>query len=121
MSGIVGIWNFDGAPVDRALLSDLASVQSHRNQDGTGAWIDGDIGLLFQNLWVTPESVGEIQPLVHASESVVLFDGRLDNREELLPNLTLQSRSGRDRPGRRRLQEIRTTFNRRFGKYEHRV
>lgn len=84
MSGIVGIWNLDGQPIDRTLLSKLASVQSHRDADGTGVWIDADIGLLFQNLWVTPESVGEIQPFVLGSESVVLFDGRLDNREELL-------------------------------------
>ena len=87
MSGIVGIWNLDGSPIDRTVLSQLAAVQGHRNKDGEGTWIDGDVGLLFQNLWVTPESVGEMQPLVHSSESVVLFDGRLDNREELLPLL----------------------------------
>jgi asparagine synthase (glutamine-hydrolysing) len=87
MSGILGIWNLDGRPVDRRLLSKLAAVQGHRNADGEGVWIEDNVGLLFQNLWVTPESIGETQPIVRRSENVVMFDGRLDNREELLPLL----------------------------------
>lgn len=83
MSGIVGILNLNGEPVSRSLLSSLANIQRHRNQDGEGSWIGGDIGLVCQNLWVTPESIGETQPYILAGESVVLFDGRLDNRAEL--------------------------------------
>jgi len=84
MSGIAGIYNVDGAPVDRALLQRMTDAIAHRGPDGIGRWIEGDVGFGFQNLWVTPESVGEIQPLVHPSEGVVLFDGRLDNRKQLL-------------------------------------
>jgi len=84
MSGIVGMWNLDGCPVDPALLAKLSAPLAHRGPDGEGRWIGGPVGFACQNFWVTPESVGETQPLVHSSGVVVVFDGRLDNRDELL-------------------------------------
>lgn len=86
MSGILGLWNFDGEPIEPALLAELSAIQAHRGADGNGCWTDGPVAFVFQNLWVTPESVGEIQPLVRQG-TVVLFDGRLDNRPELLDML----------------------------------
>ncbi|MFN2407654.1 MAG: asparagine synthetase B [Pyrinomonadaceae bacterium] len=46
MSGIVGIVNLDGAPVDRDLLSHLA-----RN-----VWIDGDVGFGGTDTWITADA-----------------------------------------------------------------
>jgi asparagine synthase (glutamine-hydrolysing) len=86
VSGIVGIYNLDGQPVEPALLGMMAEALAHRGPDGLGRWIDGPVGLACQNLWVTLQSVGEVQPLVRP-ESVVLFDGRLDNRADLLNEL----------------------------------
>jgi len=83
MSGIFGLWNLDGEPIQSSLLARLSAVQAHRGLDGIGRWTEGSIGFIFQNLWITPESVGEIQPLVR-EDTVVLFDGRLDNRYEIL-------------------------------------
>ena len=87
MSAICGIWNLDGAPVDRSLLATLSGLLAHRGADGEARWVDGEIGFAFQNLWITPESVGALQPVVRAGESVVMFDGRLDNRDDLLRHL----------------------------------
>jgi len=87
MSGIVGIWNRDGAPVSPALLAALNRTLAHRGPDGAHQWIDGPIGLACQLSRVTPESVAEIQPTVHPSGLALVFDGRLDNREDILAQL----------------------------------
>ncbi|MFB3075200.1 MAG: asparagine synthase-related protein, partial [Candidatus Methylomirabilales bacterium] len=55
--------------------------------DGEEMWVDGSVGLACQLFRVTPESEKETQPLVGPSGAVVVFDGRLDNREELLASL----------------------------------
>lgn len=84
MSGICGIWNLDGQPVERALLSRMSATLSHRGPDGEGLWAEGPAGMACQHLQITPESVGQPQPLIHAAGTVLVFDGRLDNRDELL-------------------------------------
>ena len=87
MSGIVGIWNRDGAPVAPALLASLNRTLAYRGPDGAHQWIDGAVGFACQLSRVTPESVGEIQPLIHPSGCALVFDGRLDNRDEILRQL----------------------------------
>ncbi|MFY9554945.1 MAG: asparagine synthetase B, partial [Blastocatellia bacterium] len=87
MSGIVGIWNLDGQPVEDKLLASLSTTISHRGPDGEGRWVEGPVGLACQLMRVTPESLGETQPLVHSTGVVLVFDGRLDNREELIDAL----------------------------------
>ena len=57
---------------------------SHRGPDGMDVWIEGSVGLGSALLKVVPESKGEVQPYVHTSGAVLVFDGRLDNRAELL-------------------------------------
>jgi asparagine synthase (glutamine-hydrolysing) len=84
MSGIVGMWNLDGRPVEREVLSTMSATLAHRGPDGEEQWISGPVGLSCQLMRVTPESLHETQPLVHPAGAVVVFDGRLDNREELL-------------------------------------
>ena len=83
MSGIGGIWNLDGRPVDDRLLARLSATLAHRGPDGEGRWIDGPVGLICQALKVTPESLHETQPVVRPSGTVVVFDGRLDDRNDL--------------------------------------
>lgn len=87
MSGIVGVWNLDGEPVEREVLARMSATLAHRGPDGEKLWTDGPVGLACQLLRVTPESATETQPLVGSSGAVVVFDGRLDNREELLATL----------------------------------
>ncbi|MFQ5946350.1 MAG: asparagine synthetase B family protein [Anaerolineae bacterium] len=87
MSGIVGVWNADGKPVEKALLAKSSATLAHRGPDGEGMWIEGPIGLACQLSRVTPEAATETQPLVASSGTALVFDGRLDNREELLASL----------------------------------
>jgi len=88
VSGILGLWNLDGRPVDAGLLETLNARLRHRGPDGEGYWIQGPVGLAAQMFRVTPESLDETQPLIDPSGVAVVFDGRLDNRDELLGALT---------------------------------
>ena len=87
MSGIVGMWHLDGRPVGNGTLAGLSRTLAHRGPDAEGLWVQGSVGLASRLFRVTPESSTEIQPLVHPSGAVVVFDGRLDNREEILKDL----------------------------------
>ena len=89
MSGIAGLFNVDGRPADASLLARLSATLRHRGPDGEGRHLAGPAGLAHQHLWVTPEEVGEVQPLVGASGAVLVMDGRMDNRDELLDALPL--------------------------------
>ena len=91
MSGIVGIWNLDARPVEKAVLSRLSATLAHRGPDGEGLRIEGPVGLACQLLRVTPESLTETQPCIDPSGVALVFDGRLDNREELLEVLKASS------------------------------
>ena len=57
MSGIAGIYNLDGRPVDRGLLRRMTDIIAHREPDGVGHWIDGPVGLGHCMLCTTPESL----------------------------------------------------------------
>ena len=84
MSGILGIWNFDGRPVDPSELGKLSESLAHRGPDGNGLYIRGEFGLACRLSRIMPESAVEVQPLVDPSGIAVVFDGRLDNRDELI-------------------------------------
>lgn len=88
MSGILGVWNLDGRPIETSLLSRLAGTLAHRGPDGQGCYVDGSVGLACRIFRVTPESATETQPHVAPSGVALVFDGRLDNRDELLPALS---------------------------------
>jgi asparagine synthase (glutamine-hydrolysing) len=84
MSGIFGSWNVDGRPLDSVELQRVSSALAHRGGDEEGTVIQGSMGIGCRLLRVTAESVQEARPFVTTSQVVVVFDGRLDNREDLL-------------------------------------
>ena len=88
VSTIAGILHLDGRPVSRDDLSRLSRHLSHRIGDAEGTWIDGPIGVFVRVLHTTEETAGEQQPW-HDSRLTVTFDGRLDNRGELMRALDL--------------------------------
>jgi asparagine synthase (glutamine-hydrolysing) len=89
VSGIVGLWNLDGRPVHPDELAGMCAALAHRGPDGRGDWIDGPVALAGQLLRVTPESTAEAVPSIDPYlRTVLVWDGRLDNREELLSILT---------------------------------
>ena len=89
MSGIVGLWNLDGRPVDSAVFGAMSDALRHRGRDGRREIIAGSVGLAHHHLWVTPEEVGERQPLAGGRGTLLALDGRVDNRDELIARLDL--------------------------------
>src|SRR5881296_79829 len=92
MSAIVGIYFLDGRVVDGAALQSMVEQLAHRGPDGSGVWSEKEVGLGHRMLWTTPESLLEKFPLVNAAGDLVLTaDARIDNRDELLAALGLES------------------------------
>lgn len=87
MSGLAGIWHLDQRPGAELELARLSAALAHRGPDATGAWSAGNIALASQLLRVSTESTDERQPAIDARGNVLLLDGRLDNRAELLDRL----------------------------------
>jgi asparagine synthase (glutamine-hydrolysing) len=87
VSAIYGVWNLDGAPVDREVLDAMGAAVAHRGPDGEGRHLRGALGLGCRLSRVFPESAEEEQPLIGRSGVALVFDGRLDNREELIAAL----------------------------------
>jgi asparagine synthase (glutamine-hydrolysing) len=91
MSGIVGIYNLDGRPVDPLVLQRMTAGIAHRGPDGINYWSKGSVGFAHCMFRTTPESFHERQPLVDQTGALCLtMDGRIDNREEL--KITLASK-----------------------------
>lgn len=88
MSGIVGIWHLDGRQASPSLLASMSARLAHRGSDTSDQWCRGPVGLACRLLRVTPESLAETQPALGRSGTALVFDGRLDNRAELLALLS---------------------------------
>ncbi len=100
MSGICGIIHFDGAPVSRAEVLRMANAAPHRGPHGTFIHCEGSVGLVYQSLEITPESVGERQPVAGPAGSLLLADARLDNRGDFAAHASGAggARGGDERP-----------------------
>jgi asparagine synthase (glutamine-hydrolysing) len=91
-----GIWNLDGKPVDTDLIADFSTSLSQQGPDGQFYSVDGSMALLYRPFHTTAESRREKQPYTTRRAFVLTWDGRLDNRNELM--LELQSNCEVDSP-----------------------
>jgi len=92
MSGIVGILNRDGAPVDRDLLREMIGFLAFRGPDAQGVWIDGAVGFGHTLLRTTWESEKEKQPCTLDGQVWLTADARIDAREDLVRELEAAGR-----------------------------
>jgi asparagine synthase (glutamine-hydrolysing) len=87
VSGFAGIWDPGGPPLEPETLERLWKPISYRGPDGTSTWIGRTGGVVAGVLRVTPESSTERQPHLSTGGHVIVFDGRLDDRETLIRQL----------------------------------
>lgn len=87
MSVQFGRWSFDGQPPEPGYLEKAGSMLAPYGPDGGGAYSAPGIDILYRAFHTTKESRREKQPHVTSSGSVFTWDGRLDNREELIEEL----------------------------------
>jgi asparagine synthase (glutamine-hydrolysing) len=96
VSGIVGIYHRDGAPVDRPLLQALTQFLSYCGPDARDTWTQGCVGLGHTLLTTTRESANERQPASLESRLWITGDARLDARADLIAEL--ESAGGKLKP-----------------------
>lgn len=90
MTAIAGIIRLDGAPIDNAEVERMRGLLTPYGRDAQDTWRRGSAALVRTLLRTTPEDSLDRQPLVApAGDTVLLFDGRLDNRDELAHALGL--------------------------------
>lgn len=87
MSGLVGIVNCDGAPVDRDLLARLTASMAFRGPDRLECWSDGNIGFGHALLQTTAEAEPAVQPLTLGDGIWITADARIDDRAGLIERL----------------------------------
>ena len=90
MSGIVGIFHRDGAPIERAFLHSLVDFLAYRGPVARRTWIGTSIGLGHTLLRTTRESFAEHQPASFEGRYWITADARLDGRAELLAKFDLK-------------------------------
>jgi asparagine synthase (glutamine-hydrolysing) len=87
MSVQFGRWNLDGTPVDSLYLERVASALVPYGPDGESSYSDKNTSILYRAFHTTKEARTEAQPHISASGDVITWDGRLDNRAELITEL----------------------------------
>jgi asparagine synthase (glutamine-hydrolysing) len=84
MSGVAGIVDFGGRPVDPMEIENMLDIMDYRAVDGRGTWDGATVVLGHCMTHTTPESREATLPLSNADGSLcVVLDGRIDNWEDL--------------------------------------
>lgn len=87
MSVQFGKCNFDGQMAERGELDRVRPMLAPYGPDGEGYLCQDNLGIIYRAFHTTRESSKEQQPYTSASGAVITWDGRLDNREELIARL----------------------------------
>jgi asparagine synthase (glutamine-hydrolysing) len=87
VSGIVGVLNLDGAPVDREILSSMTEFMSFRGPDAQRVWCDGAVGFGNALLRTAPAADSDEQPASLDEKFWITADARIDDRTKLIEKL----------------------------------
>lgn len=84
MSGIAGLFRFDGRPVSRHELERVANTLGRYGPDRSDVMVSDTIGLVRALMRTTPEDRFDNQPLRGEGGVLIAADVRLDNRDDVL-------------------------------------
>lgn len=84
MSVQFGRWSFDGRPSAPDYLEKVSSMLAPYGPDSHETYSKSGVEILYRAFYTTKESRRERQPHVSRSGAVITWDGRLDNRRELI-------------------------------------
>src|ERR1700734_1948167 len=87
MSIQFGRWNFDGQSSAQGYIERVGTTLAPHGPDSGGSYAKGGVTIIYRAFHTTKESHDETQPHVSPSGTVVTWDGRLDNRGELVTEL----------------------------------
>ena len=91
MCGIVGLFSFDGPPVDPEQIRAMTDRVAHRGPDGAGLWMSDDrrVGLGHRRLSIIDLSDNAAQPMSNHDGSIQLvYNGEIYNHAELRRELS---------------------------------
>jgi asparagine synthase (glutamine-hydrolysing) len=86
-----GIWAFDRFSVESDIIGRIDEFTAKQGPDGSSSLSDGPVLMLYRYFHTTKESRRERQPYRTTLGAMVTWDGRLDNRDELISLLLLTS------------------------------
>jgi asparagine synthase (glutamine-hydrolysing) len=84
MGGQAGIFFFDRRPIPPGLGDELGRSVESRGTDGGGQFVDAGLAIGYRAFHISKEDRLEHQPYVSRTGRVLTWDGRLDNRDDLL-------------------------------------
>ena len=87
MSMQFGRWNFDGKPVEQDYLEKVKPLLAPYGPDDAGSYSKANVSILYHAFHTTKESRREAQPYATTSGAILTWDGRLDNRADLIRQL----------------------------------
>ncbi|TLN17036.1 asparagine synthetase B, partial [bacterium] len=97
MCGIVGQYNFNGAPVDEGLIRRMNAMISHRGPDDDGFYFGGKVGFGSRRLSIIDLGGGHM-PLSNEDGTIwITFNGEIYNFLELRQELIQQGHTFKTR------------------------
>src|SRR6266702_4151976 len=87
MSVQFGRWSFEGQSPSPDYIEKVSATLAPYGPDSNEAYAKGGVNILYRAFHTTNESHRETQPHVCLSGAVITWDGRLDNRVELIGEL----------------------------------
>jgi asparagine synthase (glutamine-hydrolysing) len=88
MSVQFGRWNFEGQPPAPDYIERVSTTLALYGPDSNESYSKGGVGILYRAFHTTKESRREKQPHISSSGAVITWDGRLDNRADLISELS---------------------------------
>jgi asparagine synthase (glutamine-hydrolysing) len=87
MSVQFGRWNFEGQAAAPDYIAKISAMLAPYGPDSDESYSKGGLNILYRAFHTTKESRREIQPTISSSGAVITWDGRLDNRVDLVRDL----------------------------------
>jgi asparagine synthase (glutamine-hydrolysing) len=82
-----GTWNFQGQPPASDYIDKVSAALAPFGPDSNECYTKDGVKILYRAFHTTKESHRETQPHVSTSGAVITWDGRLDNRVDLISEL----------------------------------
>ncbi|OGO34140.1 MAG: hypothetical protein A2Z16_06075 [Chloroflexi bacterium RBG_16_54_18] len=99
MSAICGIFQLSGEPLPPHVLDPTITALLNYGLDGSSTWLSGEVALGHLMTHVTAESCVEVLPFEDSiAQLTITADARLDNREELISLLGINTAAKAETP-----------------------
>lgn len=87
MSVQFGRWNFEGRSAAPEYIEKVGLLLAPHGPDSYESYSTGGVYILYRAFHTTPQSHREKQPCLSSTGAVITWNGRLDNREDLISDL----------------------------------